>query len=191
MKLDVILCSTRPQRLGVPIAAWALERARAHGKFDEITFVDLKAWSLPLLDEPQHPRLRQYQHEHTRKWSAEVDSADAFVFVMPEYNYSVVAPLVNALDYLVHEWAYKPVGLVSYGGISGGLRASQHAKTLITALNMMPIAEQVAITSASKHAQPEGAGLTDSAPFDKSIVTMLDALHRWAVALRTMRPAAT
>jgi NAD(P)H-dependent FMN reductase len=43
-------------------------------------------------------------HQHTKDWSAKVDSADAFVFVMPEYNYGFNAPLKNAIDYLNHEW---------------------------------------------------------------------------------------
>jgi NAD(P)H-dependent FMN reductase len=63
-------------------------------------------------------------HEHTKRWSATVAAADAVVFVMPEYNRTFTAPLKNALDYLYYEWNYKPVGLVSYGGVSGGLRAA-------------------------------------------------------------------
>ena len=57
---------------------------------------------------------------HTKAWSARVDAADAFVFVTPEYNYGVPAALKNAIDYLNTEWAYKPVGFVSYGGIFAG-----------------------------------------------------------------------
>jgi hypothetical protein len=37
----------------------------------------------------------------------------AFAFVIPEYNYFPPIPLVNAIDYLVAEWTYKPAGLVS------------------------------------------------------------------------------
>jgi NAD(P)H-dependent FMN reductase len=44
-------------------------------------------------------------HEHTKRWSAIVSRADAFVFVTPEYNYGSPPSLVNALDYLLREWA--------------------------------------------------------------------------------------
>jgi NAD(P)H-dependent FMN reductase len=64
--------------------------------------------------------LGQYTHQHTRDWSAKVAEADAFVFVMPEYNFGCNAELKKAIDYLHREWQYKPVGLVSYGGVSGG-----------------------------------------------------------------------
>ena len=69
--------------------------------------------------------------------------ADAFVFVTPEYNYAPPPALVNALNYLSREWNYAPVGFVSYGGISGGLRSVQVAKQIVTTLKMMPIPEGV------------------------------------------------
>src|SRR6185437_13398474 len=131
--LQVIIASTRPGRVGPIVGDWFLALARQHGGFD-VQVSDLAELALPLMDEPHHPRLKQYQHEHTRNWSARVDAADAFVFVMPEYNYTFTAPLKNAIDYLHTEWAYKPVGFVSYGGISGACvrcsrsrRSSRHS----------------------------------------------------------------
>src|SRR5947209_7654159 len=121
-KLEIIIASTRPGRVGLPVAQWFYQRAVAHGGF-EVELVDLAEINLPFMDEPKHPRLRQYVHQHTRDWSAKVDSADAFVFVTPEYNFSFNAVLKNALDYLHWEWQYKPAGFVSYGGVSAGTRA--------------------------------------------------------------------
>ena len=74
-----------------------------------------------MMDEPEHPRLRRYQHDHTRAWSGR-STLHAFPFVTPEYHHGTPPSLVNPLDYLVEEWAYKPVGFVTYGGVSGGLR---------------------------------------------------------------------
>ena len=102
MKLHVIFASTREGRQGLPIAEWVVERVRAHGKF-EATLVDLREVNLPLFDEPKHPRFRTYEHAHTKAWSAIVDAADAFVFVTPEYNYSMPGVLKNAID-----WASRP-----------------------------------------------------------------------------------
>jgi NAD(P)H-dependent FMN reductase len=122
--LMVIIASMRDGRAGRAVGDWFAQVAQDHGWFD-VTVADLKEIDLPLMTEPHHPRLRQYTQPKTMEWSAMVDAADAFVFVMPEYNYAATAPLINAIDYLVQEWAYKPVGLVSYGGVSGGLRAAQ------------------------------------------------------------------
>ena len=143
-KLSVVVASTRPGRIGLPVAEWFVERAKAHGKFD-VDLVDLKEQNLPLLDEPKHPRFQEYEHAHTKAWSAKVRGSDAFVFVTPEYNYASPPALLNALDYLVHEWAYKPAGFVSYGGPSGGVRSVQMTKLLLTSLKIVPIPEAVAI----------------------------------------------
>jgi NAD(P)H-dependent FMN reductase len=183
--LQIVVASTRPGRKGPAIAAWFHQLARAHGGF-EAQLVDLAEVNLPLLDEPAHPRLRQYAHEHTKRWSALVDSADAFVLVMPEYNFGVPAPLVNALDYLYHEWAYKPVGFLSYGGQSGGLRAAQMTKLLVTALRMMPVPETVAVPFFNQHFDEAGAFRGTDA-MTKAAHAMLDELRRWSDALLPLR----
>ncbi len=138
-KLSVVVGSTRPGRVGLPVGQWFFERAKEHGKF-EVDLVDLKMLNLPLIDEPKHPRLRDYQHEHTKAWSAIVQASDAFVFVTPEYNFSASPVLLNAIDYLFHEWAYKAAGFVSYGGVSGGIRAVQMPKPPLVVLQVMPTA---------------------------------------------------
>jgi NAD(P)H-dependent FMN reductase len=125
--LQIIIASTRPGRAGLPIGQWFHERALGHGGFD-IDLVDLADLNLPFMDEPSHPRLRRYTHQHTRDWSARVEAADAFVFVTPEYNHGFNAPLKNAIDYLHDEWRHKPVGFVSYGGVAAGTRAVQMLK---------------------------------------------------------------
>jgi NAD(P)H-dependent FMN reductase len=85
-KLHVVICSTRPGRIGPTIANWIFDVAQAQGHF-ESELTDLIEFNLPLFDEPHHPMRRQYQHEHTKSWSKHVNRADAFIFVTPEYNY--------------------------------------------------------------------------------------------------------
>jgi NAD(P)H-dependent FMN reductase len=182
--LAIVTASTRPGRVGPALAAWAADAARRHGGFT-VDSVDLAEVALPLLDEPAHPRLRQYVHAHTEAWSARVAAADAFVFVTPEYNYFPPPSLVNALDYLVHEWAYKPAGFVSYGGLSGGLRSVQAVKPLLGALKVVPLNEAVAVPFFSQHVA-DGV-FTATEAHEKSARTMLDELVRWEAALRTLR----
>ena len=184
-KLIVVVTSTRPGRAGRPIGEWFFERAKSHGKFD-VQLVDLKEVGLPLFDEPKHPRFREYEHAHTRAWSATVEASDAFVFVTPEYNFSAPPSLLNALDYLFHEWAYKPAGFVSYGGVSGGMRSVQMSKLLLTSLKIVPLPEAVTVVYYQKLMQPNGS-FPGSETLDKAAVTMLDELHRWAGALKTLR----
>ena len=142
--LAIVIASTRPGRVGPAFAEWFRDRAIAHGAFD-VQVVDLAEVDLPFMDEPKHPRLRQYVHQHTKDWSARVEAVDAFVFVTPEYNFGYNAVLKNALDYLSQEWADKAVGFVSYGGVAAGTRAVQQLKQVVTTLRMVPVVEAVNI----------------------------------------------
>lgn len=134
-RLLVLIASTRRQRIGGAIGRWVAGAARGRGDVD-VDVVDLRELALPLHDEPAHPRLGQYEGEPALAWSVRVAAADGFVFVMPEYNHSYSAPLKNALDYLHAEWAGKPVGLVSYGGLSGGTRAVVALQPVLVNLSM-------------------------------------------------------
>jgi len=144
LKLHVVIASTRPGRVGKTIADWFTNQIPVDLCFD-VEVVDLAEIGLPLLDEPHHPAEHMYVHEHTRRWSASVAAADAFVLVMPEYNVGFTAPLKNALDYLYTEWNSKPVGFVSYGMTSAGLRAVEMIKPVLISLQMVPVHDAVSI----------------------------------------------
>lgn len=182
--LQVIVASTREKRVGLAVAEWFAASAKRDGRFD-VELVDLKAVNLPLLDEPNHPRLQRYEHEHTKAWSAIVKRADAFVFVTPEYNYSLPPALVNAFDYLYVEWHYKPAAFVSYGGVSGGTRSVQMSKQVLTALRVMPIPEAVNIPFIAK--LMEAGVFQHNELHEKAAKVMLDELIRWTGALKSLR----
>jgi NAD(P)H-dependent FMN reductase len=184
-RLMVVIASTRPGRVGPSVGHWFAGYARGHGAFD-VELVDLLELSLPFMDEPNHPRLGEYTHQHTKDWSARVRAADAFAFVMPEYNYSLTAPLVNAIDYLHQEWQYKPVGFVSYGGMSGGVRAVQMAKLVVTTLKMTPLPEAVAVPFVARLMDDEGDFAPDEA-IERSAGSMLDEMVRVQAALAVLR----
>lgn len=134
LKLNVVVCSTRPGRVGPSIGQWFEGFARAHGGF-EVELADLAQFALPVFDEPHHPRLRKYEHAHTKAWSASVDSADAFVFVTPEYNHGVPGAFKNAVDSLGEEFVGKAVSLVGYGSV-GGVRAIENWRTVLANFSM-------------------------------------------------------
>jgi NAD(P)H-dependent FMN reductase len=184
-RLQIIIASTRPGRVGLPVGRWFEGRARAHGGFD-VEVVDLAELGLPFVDEPNHPRLRQYTQEHTREWSAKVDAADAFAFVMPEYNYGFNAPLKNAIDFLHQEWMYKPVGFVSYGGVSAGTRAVQMIKQVVTTLNMFALNEAVAIPFVAQFLDDEGE-IDANETMEKAADALVAGLLRASGALEGLR----
>ncbi len=184
-RLMIVIASTRPGRAGQPIGEWFRVKAESHGEF-EIDYADLAEINLPFMDEPNHPRLRQYTKQHTKDWSARVDAADAFVFVTPEYNHGMTAALKNAIDYLNHEWQYKPLGFVSYGGVAAGTRAVQAIKPIANVLKMTPIPEAVVIPLFQRFMTEDGTFQPEEL-IEDAAVTMLGQLGRWATTLRPMR----
>lgn len=189
-RLQVILASTRPGRVGLPVFNWFVERAERHSAFEEVDGVDLAELGLPFMDEPNHPRLRRYEHQHTKDWSARVEAADAFVFVTPEYNHSYSAPLKNAIDFLHNEWAYKPVGFASYGGIAAGTRALQALKPVVAALRMTPVVEAVNIPFVGQFID-EDEQFRPNDVLDQAAEAMLSELSRVESALRPLRTPAS
>ncbi|CAK7244227.1 MAG: hypothetical protein STHCBS139747_005763 [Sporothrix thermara] len=142
VRVGVITGSTRVVRAGPQVAAFVrsliekdLETSALPLPFKvEIEDVDIAALSLPIFDEPGIPAYIEvpdgYAHEHTRAWSRRVSALDAFVFVTPQYNYSVPAGLKNAIDYLSKEWQGKPFVVVSYGG-HGGTNAAEALQSIL------------------------------------------------------------
>ncbi len=189
--LQIIIASTRPGRVGPAVARWVEQEAQAHGKF-AVELVDLADFHLPLLEESKHPRHGQYDHAATQRWSESVQRADAYVFVLPEYDFSMPATLLNAMQVLYHEWTYKPAAIASYGGESGGLRSTQMTKQVATTFKLVPMVEAVTIPYIARHIDKTTGAFTPDEGHPKKAQAMFDELHRWALALKGMRvPAAT
>lgn len=182
-RILIIIGSVRPGRKGLPVAHWV--RDRVEGAGFEADLVDLVELNLPFMDEPELPGKRAYTKPHTHAWSERVDAADAVLLVSPEYNHSYSPALKNALDYLQHEWAAKPVGIVSYGGASSGLRAAAALDQVLTTLGLVRVPMDVAITGLSAHVA-DGV-FTPDERHDSALGRMIEALGRYAEVLRPLR----
>ncbi|NUU25216.1 MAG: NAD(P)H-dependent oxidoreductase, partial [Streptomycetaceae bacterium] len=182
-RIGIILGSTRPNRNGEQVAAWVRDTAarRTDAAFEVI---DLRDHPLPHLDEPKPAMYGQYQHAHTRAWSARIASFDGFVVVTPEYNGSTSAVLKNALDYLFAEWSNKAVGLVSYG-VLGGAQAAQQLRVICGTLQMAVVGRQVTLSLMT-----EFENFATLQPSDRSVAALdalLDQLVAWSSALAPLR----
>jgi NAD(P)H-dependent FMN reductase len=186
LKLNVIVASTRPGRVGPLVAQWVSTAAKDHSTF-EVELVDLADFKLPLIDEAAHPSLKQYQHNHTKRWSESVNSADAYVIVTPEYDFFPPASIVNAIQVVLKEWAYKPAGVVCYGGVSGGLRSAQQLRLLLGNVDVHALPRTVPVHFVKKHLSEDGK-FTATEEMNQALKGLLVELDKWAVALKAMRP---
>ena len=141
-KIEVIIGSTRPKRIGRQIAEWVLSVIPATDGL-EVELVDLANFPLPN-DEPGVPAHHEYVHEHTKAWSKEIAGGDGYVFVTPQYNWGYPASLKNAIDHLYKEWLEKPAAIVSYGHRGGGKAAGQ-LRQVLEGLHMHPVPTMPAI----------------------------------------------
>ncbi|WP_372637401.1 NADPH-dependent FMN reductase [Fodinibius sp.] len=183
--LKIISSTTRPGRKGPIVAKWITEKASQHKIFD-VELLDLGEVNLPMMNEPRHPRLKNYEHNHTRQWSAKIDEADAFIFVTAEYNHTYPASLQNALQYLSQEWNYKAAGVVSYGGVSAGTRAYIDLKRDLLTFKMAPLLEAVNIPFFTQFINDENQ-LTPNAEMEQAAHAMLDELARWSAGMKVIK----
>jgi NAD(P)H-dependent FMN reductase len=183
--LKIISSTVRPGRKGPIVAAWIAEKAKQNGNFN-VEVIDLGELNLPMMNEPNHPSLKKYVHEHTKQWSAKIDAADAFVFVTAEYDFNYPAPLRNALEYLFLEWGYKGAGIVSYGGVSAGTRAANSLKSDLSSLTMVPMPIGVYFPFFSKLINEQGV-FTPNETSHKAAEDMLKELVRWTKGLKLIK----
>ncbi|ONM50557.1 NADPH-dependent FMN reductase [Nocardia donostiensis] len=175
LRLEVIVASVRPQRFAPIVADWFLRTTRAHTEFDT-GVIDLIDTPLPLdlTDTPDVLRFRE-----------RLACADAFAVVTSEYNHGYPASLKTAFDSAKHEWRAKPIGFISYGGLSGGLRAVEQLRQVVAEIHMVSVRETVSFHQAKK--KFDAAGDTDDGAAIDAAERMLRQLNWWGRVLRSAR----
>lgn len=182
-KIAIIVGSTRPGRSGFAIAQWVYEIARSRNDAS-FEIVDIADYNLPLLDEPEFPKLQQYKNSHTKMWSQKIASFDGYIFVTPEYNHATSGALKNAIDYLYHEWNNKAAGFVGYGA-AGGVTAVENLRMIMAELKIAHVRSQVRI---SLYNDFKDFKILKPASFQiKAANDMIDQVLAWSGALKTLR----
>ncbi|MGP3637761.1 NADPH-dependent FMN reductase [Streptomyces sp. 24-1644] len=186
LKVAVILGSNREGRFGPVVADWFLSRAAGHPGI-ETELIDVAELDLPFALSYRPDPAAQAQ---LARVTPRLADADAFVVLTPEYNHSFPAPLKNLIDWHHAEWQAKPVAFVSYGGISGGLRAVEQLRQVFAELHAVSMRDTVSFHHAGTHFDDEGRHKDPAVP-DAAAKSMLDQLVWWGHALRdakTRRP---
>lgn len=157
VSIKVILASTRPNRFGVQPAEWIMKLSEQYGDQASFELVDLKEIDLPFLDVPAPPSVvPSNQNAHQKAWAEIIGEADGFVFVTAEYNHGIPAALKNAIDFVAHEWAHKPVAFVSYGADAGGIRAIEQLRQVVSWLKMYDLSKFVSFPTYYLNLDEEG-----------------------------------
>ena len=80
----------------------------------------------------------------------------------------------------------KPVGLVGYGGVSGGLRAMQTIKVLMNTVQLMPLPQEVPIPFLFNFIGEDGT-FAPAPEVTQGATGMLAELKVWAETLKPAR----
>jgi NAD(P)H-dependent FMN reductase len=177
LRIAIILGSAREGRMSETVAGWIRRQAESDGRF-ELDMVD-----------PLELGLFGYGRHDSAAVAAigeRLDSADGFIVVTPEYNHSYTGELKCLIDAFGDEWHDKPVGFVSYGGVSGGLRAVEHLRQVFAELRAVGLRDTVSFAGAWSRFE-RGGKLRDPQMAEEAARKLLAQLHRWAVHLRSLR----
>ena len=183
----MIVASTREERIGGRVADWFAGEARARGDL-AVDVIDLDAMTLPARLPAGHPSRGDYP-QAVRPFAERIGAAHGFVIVTPEYNHGYPGSLKNAIDLVNPEWRAKPVGYVSYGGLSGGMRAVEQLRQVMVELHAVSLRDAVALPFARRSFREGAAPHDPEGMVADGVRVMLDRLVWWARALAAARAA--
>lgn len=186
MKIAVVIGSTRRGRKGEQVGHWVARHAAQHsGSGVEFTVVDLADHPLGFFDDEVHPAgaNKQYSDAATQAWSDVIDQFDGYIFVTPEYNHSVPAPMKNAFDMLFAEWMHKPVAFASYG-VAGGVRAAEHWRAIVANVSMFDTRAQLTVYIESDFVNDV---FTPNPQLETNLGSVVDELIRLIEVSKTLR----
>lgn len=177
MTLAVIYGSARQGRFCDTVANWLIRELSASDVFT-LTVID-------------PARLRTSRGlgaaVNPGEWlERKIAEADAFIIVTPEYNHGYPAALKELIDSCYEPWHAKPVAFISYGGVSGGLRAVEQLRQVFAELHTVTIRDTVSFSNV--WSQFDAAGNPFKAAEAKAgLLVMLRRLMWWASALKAAR----
>jgi NAD(P)H-dependent FMN reductase len=177
IRIAIILGSSREGRLSETVAGWVRSQFEADPRFelDMVDPLDLGLFGYGRHDEAGVAAVGE-----------KLDAADGFIVVTPEYNHSYTGELKSLVDAYGEEWQDKPVGFVSYGGISGGLRAVEHLRQVFAELRAVGLRDTVSFAGAWSRFEA-GGRLRDPQNAEEAMARLRGQLYRWSDFLRELR----
>ncbi|MES2876622.1 MAG: NAD(P)H-dependent oxidoreductase [Patescibacteria group bacterium] len=177
--IQLIIASTRQNRLGAQVADWVKTHAGAHEELN-IEVVDLLEENLPFYDSAVSPMYAPDTSAAGKAWAEKIEQGDGFIFVTAEYNRSIPASLKNAIDFLYSPWLTKPAAIVSYGWIDGGAAASKHLHDILSWVKMDISEDQVHLKLHADILGEDGKITDTDAAFADYLPSLTNALKELA-----------
>lgn len=186
-RILVFYGSYRSDRHGIHLAEYLMRRFAARGARPEL--VDAKAVDLPMLDRMYKEHPKGSAPPQLEALAEKIRTADAFVFVVGEYNWGVQPGLKNLTDHFLEEWFWRPAAIASYSaGRFAGVRAALAWQNILSEMGMVVISSSLAVggiaTAFDAAALPQGEA---GAALERTFARFADDLAWWTEAARTQR----
>ena len=179
--------SYRSGRVGIRMANFVVAELRGRGAQAEL--IDAREVGLPMLDRMYKEYPKGEAPPAMEALAGKIRAADAFVFVVGEYNWGPQPGLKNLTDHFLEEWYWRPAAVVSYSpGRLSGARASSAWHPILSEMGMVVISSTVAIGPIAEtlDAQGEPVGQT-GAVVRRAFGRVADDLAWWTAAARRQR----
>jgi NAD(P)H-dependent FMN reductase len=180
INVALVFASAREGRFCDTIVYWAAAQIWERSEF-ALALIDPAEFDLS-------PRPDNGESDDLAELQQHIGKADAFIVVTPEENGGYPAEINRLVDAARREWQAKPVAFISYGEVSGGLRAVEQLRLVFAELDAVTIRDGVSFTNPRDQFGADGE-MIEPAAARQAMATLLARLHWWAVSLRKARNA--
>src|SRR5579872_6029102 len=186
-RLLVFYGSYRTRRMGIRMADFMVRSLRQRG--DDVELIDAKAVGLPILDHMYKEYAPGTAPAAMEALAAKIKAADAFVFVVGEYNWGLQPGLKNLTDHFLEEWFWRPAAIVSYSpGRLSGVRAGAAWHTILSEMGMIVVSSTVAVGPIAETLDVQGKPIGEVGHVvQKAFGRLADDLAWWTSAARNQR----
>lgn len=186
-RILVLYGSYRSNRQGIRLANFSVQRLRARDEDAEL--IDAKAIGLPMLDRMLKEYAPGTAPAAMASLGAKIRAADAFLFVVGEYNQGVQPGLKNLTDHFLEEWFWRPAAIASYSaGRLSGTRSSYAWHNTIAEMGMVVISSTVAVGPIGKTLSETGEPIGEAGTaLERSFERFADDLAWWTEAAKVQR----
>jgi NAD(P)H-dependent FMN reductase len=186
-RILVLYGSYRSDRKGIRLAQFAMGRLRARG--EDVELIDARGIGLPMLDR----MLKEYPAGAApaalASLGAKIRQADAFVFVVGEYNWGMQPGLKNLTDHFLEEWFWRPAAIASYSaGRLSGTRSSYAWHNTLCEMGMVVISSTLTVGPIAETLNPAGEPIGEGgAALERAFPNFADDLAWWTEAAKAQR----
>ena len=189
-RILVFYGSYRRDRQGIRLADYCVRQLQARGS--KVELIDAKAVGLPMLDRMYKEYPGGEAPEAMATLADKIRKADAFLFVVGEYNWSVQPGLKNLTDHFLEEWFWRPAAIASYSaGRLGGVRSALAWRGILGEMGMAVVSSTIAVGPVKDTLDENGEPVGDSGKaLEKQFPRFADDLAWWTAAAKAQRERA-